>query len=408
MPDFLSNNRFRNLFPTYGQFGGNTPPMDPYQNLKFGDSGLLQPEGVTPPTISPNRLPDYDPTARMKELYQPTTDASQQFESMISQYPQREKPGWLRTLAAMLTDYKYGPNAGQKVMDQPFEMKLEDWKNQIAPMQASANLERQENVNSRTLAYQQISAELRDKAQEAKEKNDERNAAIRQQRADIYDFKARNPNMKIVIPKGGNIIAIDPLTGQSHDTGIPTGSLTETDKLNLQQENRMGQIAATGQQTRQTEEVRQTGREAIAETRGWQIFNIPDPNNPGQQKAVKINQITGKVEDITQGQISVPGVTKPSSAGGKPETEASKKLRTYRLAQELYNRNPKLSKFIHLDKRGPGTFDIELPGVSKLRGSYGPTQKEYDEIQDYIYGDMPTVQLGVGVNKPKADPLGIR
>lgn len=68
MPNFLSNNRFRNLFPTYGQFGGNTPPMDPYQNLKFGDSGLLQPEGVTPPTISPNRLPDYDPTARMKEL----------------------------------------------------------------------------------------------------------------------------------------------------------------------------------------------------------------------------------------------------------------------------------------------------------------------------------------------------
>ena len=407
MPDFLSSNRFRNLFPVYGQMGraGAIQPTNPFEAVKFG-STQFNPIGVQPSQLTGE--PDtYDVSARMRELYQPTYDATQQFENIISRYPEREKPGWLRTIAAMLRDYTHGPEAGKAMYEQPFREKLEDWKNQIVPMQAAANLERQENVNARTLAYQQISQELRDKAQEAKERNDERSAAIRQQRADVYDFKARNPNMRIVLPKGGNITAINPQTGETHDLGIPTGILTETDKLNMQQEGAMARIAAGGAEARATEGVRQAGRETIAETRGWQIYNVPDPNRPGQIKAVKINAITGEVKDITAGEKPVGVVAKPSGAADRLETAANKKVRQYLLAKELYDTRPDLRPFIKLDKMGPNTFDLEIPRISKLMGSMGPTQAQYDEIQDYIYGEMPTTSLGGAAKAAKPTIISI-
>lgn len=398
MPNFLESMRLRNLFnPSPIGLDGTTSIPDttgldmsgvygggPPQDINFGPTNV--------PLNSISGMSDnYDAASRMRQLYQPSTDASSRFDKLISDYPKRENPSILRRLGSMIVDYTKGPQAGQAMMDQPFNESLTDWKNKVGPTEQAANLERYSNTNDRTLAYQQISTELRDRAQQAKEKNDEAKMTIAQHRADIYDFKAKNPDMKIVMPAGGNIQAINPQTGEIHDLGIPTGSLTETDKINLQQENKLKDIKATGEQNRQTENVRQTGREGIAETRGWSIFNIPDSANPGQTKAVKINAITGEVQDVKQGGTNVPGAAKPSSTGGtnKPEMPTQTRVRQFNAARQLINSRPELAQFIKLGTPGANDFTVTPPSTSKnyfTGKASGPTPQQFKEINDAIYG----------------------
>lgn len=371
-------------FDVSGMFGGNQNPLD----AQFGSSNIQG--GIPIPQGGLQGGPeDYDVASRMRELYQPTSDATQRFEQLIGQYPQRENPSWLRRIGAMLTSYSHGPAAGQAVFEKPEREKIEDWKNKIAPTQAAANLERQENVNARTLAYQTVSEELRNKAQEAREKNDERNANIRQQRADIYGFKAQHPNFKFVMTKGGNVQAMDPATGEAHDTGVPTGSLTELDKMNLQGDIRLEQIGATGAEARKTEETRQAGRETIAETRGWSVANIEDPNNPGRTMAVKINAITGEVVPVKLGEKNIGPVAKPSAAGGaggKGELPTQTRVREFNAAREIMNSSPALSKWIHLGQPGSNDFKVDKPGRNYFGTPTGPSVAEYNMIVQKIYG----------------------
>lgn len=331
--------------------------QDPLQNVQFGMGPLdinqfdIQ-QGRMP--VSGQDMPEEDAGARLRELYNPTNDATQRFEQLVSQYPQEQKPSILRRIGAMLVDYTKGHQAGQQFYEEPRTHAIEDWKNKITPAQQAANLERYENVNQRTLAYNQIAMELREKAQLAREKNDTRNAEIRQQRADIYAFKATHPDWKLILTKGGNIQAFNPQTQETHDTGIPTGSMTELDKMNLQGEQRLEQIGATGAEQKKTEGVRQAGREALAGMRGEQAR---------QTKSVP----TGGV-------------------GGKAMLPTQIKVDQYNKARELANTRPELAKFI---KPGSGAneFDIVKPNPSAWTESgRGPTAQQYSDIINAIYG----------------------
>lgn len=331
-------------------FGSGKSPMD----VNFGRGPLdinqydIQYAGQPQPPM--------DAAARMRELYNPTNDATKRFENLVNQYPQHKDPSWLRRIASMIVDYSKGPEHGRALYEQPEREAIQDWKNQLVPAQQAANLERYENVNQRTLAYNQISAELREKAQQAKEKNDETNANIRQQRADIYWFKAHNPDMKIIIPKGGNVMAIDPRTGEAHDTGIPTGSLTEIDKLNLGQEQALERISATGAQTRATEQTKQTNRIGAIEARGEQTRQT-------QQ---------------TKG-------TSPTGVA-KPMLPTQTRVDQFNRAREVMNTIPELAKWIKLGTPGSNDFKVTPPGEERWWGSSGPTKAQYDLINKIIYG----------------------
>ncbi len=296
--DFLSSLRLRSLF-------GGTPQPTPYQNVNFDTSG-----GDETP---------YNVDDRMKQLYTPETQATDAYNALVQNKPEYERPSFLRTIAASLSAFGAGgPKAGDDVMNWHNDQNLNDWKNSLAPAQHAADLERQNNVNERTLAHQTVSDELRNRADIAKDKQATKANEIREHRAAIYEFKALHPTMKIIMPKGGNVTAVDPTTGESHDLGIPTGSLSETDKLNLTQEHKLEQIEAQTQGQKDVEGVRQGGRTELAETRGWQLGSIPDPNDPTKQIGVKINQITGDIVPIKFGDKN-PVFTKAGTpgAGGK-------------------------------------------------------------------------------------------
>lgn len=368
------------------QFDADTNYLANIQQPTFGSTDITQsPSGMdisqfTQPIPNPDEM---DAGRRMGELYNPKTEATDRFNELARQYPQAKDPSWLRRIGAMVVDYTKGGKAGQDFYERPHTRAVEDWKNQVSPAYQAASLERYENVNNRTVAYNQISAELREKAQQAKDKNDTRNAEIRQQRADIYAFKATHPNWKIMMPKGGNIIAINPQTGESQDTGIPTGSMTDLDRINLQGEQRLDQIAATGEQTRETEGVRQAGREAAIRARG---------------------------EETRKTRETVPG----GSAAGKPLLPTQVKVDQYNKARQLMNSRPDLAKYIQVT--GTNEFTIAKPGTNFWGKPSGPTPNEYSEIINAIYGTIPQGQgkggrgsmagPGPGVKTPPAAPKG--
>lgn len=394
MADFLQYLRQQNIFGPRPPFGNDLPsqggitgrmPLPPGPNTNMNIFGAADPTQAMPPpmfdassdyltnanqppmfggpagmdiTKSPTfgdyapreplpEPPGMDAGQRMRELYTPQTEATERFNQMIQQYPQEDKPSWLRRIGAMIVDYTKGSKRAEEWFHEPYNEKVQEWKDKIAPAQQAANLERYENVNQRTLAANQIAAELREKAQQAKEKNDERNAQIRQQRADVYQFKATHPNWKVLLPKGGNVTMINPITNETHDTGIPTGTMTDLDRIWLQGEQRIEQIEATGAQARETEGVRQTGRiEAITE-RGKQAR---------ETKA-----------------------TPPGGATGVGGTPTQMKVNQYNKAREIYNSSPALGRYIKL---GAGNeFRIMKPGEKG-----GPTPQEYSTIINSIYG----------------------
>lgn len=313
--------------------------------------------GITPqgpsdfPGASPE--PEMDASARMREIYNPSTDASNSFQNLINQYPQRNDPSWLRRIGSMVVDYTKGPAAGRALFEGDFRDKQEDWKNKIGPSQQAANLERYENTNQRTLAYNQIAMELREKAQNAKEKLDIRNADIRQQRADIYNFRANNPNMKIVMTKGGNVMAVNPLTGETHDTGIPTGSMTEINKMNLTQDNEMERIGARGDETRQTEGVKQGNR----------IF----------------------MAGVTGDQTRQTNAAKVEGAATKPLMPTQIRIQEFNRARQLINIDDELGQYIKIGNPGANDFTIDPPSNGFFNA--GPTVEQYKKIKEFIYGN---------------------
>lgn len=331
------------------------------------------------PSASPIAPQAPDINSRMNELYNPSHTAIDAFKDLESQYPERQNPSTLRKIGAAITGVGYGPQAAMNLLEQPHQRDIEDWKNKMGPLQQGANLERQENVNSRTLAYQTIAAQLRQEALDNKEKLDDANLKIRQQRADVYEFKARNPDFKIDF-SGTTVKVANPQTGEIKDTGIPTGSMSDADKLALQHENRLDEIGATGNEARKTEGVKQDGRESLAEKKGWTTANIPDPTDPTRLIGVRINNDTGEVKRIELDNKPVGPVAKVSGTGStsKPELPTQTRVRMISKAREVANKNPDWAKYIKIQGND---FIITKPG-----GWGGPDKATFDKINNAIYG----------------------
>jgi hypothetical protein len=385
-PSYLEFLRQQNIYDPAslnmtGAYGGG--PMEPpsFGSTSFGNTDL----SPYTPSATPESPPlEEDISSIMQRMYKPQSAASNKYSALVSQYPQREKPSWLRAIGSMIVDYTKGREAGQAMFNQPYNDKLTDWKNKIGPVQQEANLERYENTNDRTMAYQNASNILKERAQAAKEKNDEGRMKIAQDRAEVYRLKALNVKFNFQGPK---VIVTHP-DGKIDVTDIDTGNLTATDKINANQENALERIGATGAQARQTEQVRQTGRA---------IHNIPDPTNPSQMKAVKINQITGEVQDIKQSEKSVGPVARPLSG-----SQTNKVKKPFEIAQELKNTRPDLAPFINF----PTGTQVQIEPVSTKGPSYftgktsGPTPAQFKEINDRIYGGSPVASHGPSTSTP--------
>lgn len=78
---------------------------------------------------------------------------------------------------------------------------------------------------------------------------------VSQDRADVYRFKAENPGVKIIAPKGGNIQAINSATGEVVQDFGSSGTLSDSARIALEQTNDLSKIAATGKERESLAEV---------------------------------------------------------------------------------------------------------------------------------------------------------
>lgn len=90
---------------------------------------------------------------------------------------------------------------------------------------------------------------------------------IQQQRTNIAKFRAENPDAKIIAPKGGNVRAINPITGQVIADFGSTGTMTDEERIALEGAQAIEQIGARTAGAKELETHRQTGRETLEETR---------------------------------------------------------------------------------------------------------------------------------------------
>lgn len=401
--------------PESGPAGLSTPPLvdpskDPFSNISFGDTNFKpMPTAVPSSQTAPGDM-GFDAAERMKQIYQPETQATDKFNQLINRYPQRSnyEPSMMRRIAASLAMFgRGGPELANKVFEAPFSDALTDWKNQVQPAGEAAQFERYQNTNSRMAAYQQVAAELKQHAQDAKDKNDDRNAQIREHRAAVYEFKAHNPGMKFSYPKGGNVMAADPITGQLHDTGVPTGSMTELDKMNLGQDNALERIGATGAEARKTENVKETNRESLQNIKGWTLGEIQDPDDPTKKISVRMNADTGEIKRATLEGQQVRGAAKlgtPKGSSGKDETPTQTRVRQFNAARQMFNTRADLKKFIKLGNPGSNDFTVTPPSDGFF-GHSGPTPEQYKEIHDTIYGAATGTPISSHSNAPATAPM---
>jgi len=188
------------------------------------------------------------------ELYQPEMRMQNIFNELVGQFPERDEPSkWRKIAAAIYGMSREDPfKAAQGYAQAPFYSQLEDWEKRLEPVMKAADLERESNVNRRIMAEQTIQrrlqelrdAEARRKA-EVSETQKQQDVDTRRMRAEVYAFRNMNPDYKIVAPRGGNMIAVNPrdpskiipLVDPETGKPIPSGLMSETDRMAMQLSN---------------------------------------------------------------------------------------------------------------------------------------------------------------------------
>jgi len=173
-------------------------------------------------------------------------------------------------------------------------------------------------------------------------------ADIRQQRADVYKFKAENPGARIVVQKGGNILAINPSTGDVIRSFGPSGVMADKDRMEMEAETKMDQINRQG-------EIAGQRAEAAA--------------------AARVNEIRARGEETRTTEAARPT---------KEPLPSQQKVDQYLRAKRLANSNPEYAKYFNF---GTNDFTMKKP--------YFGDQATYDQLFNEIYSEAtPTERTG--------------
>jgi len=114
--DYKNPNQPQNYFTTGGGYSlGQNPPTDDVPNSLSNTSA--NDDVISPPQNSGG--------------YTPQTRDTEALRVLMNQYPDREKykPGILRRIGAGFIGFDQGAQAGDKYLNDPYNMAITDWKN---------------------------------------------------------------------------------------------------------------------------------------------------------------------------------------------------------------------------------------------------------------------------------------
>jgi hypothetical protein len=302
------------------------------------------------------------------QYYHPEHTASDRLNQLLNSFPQEKRPSIGRTIVAGLAGMGAkeggGYDASQKVIDEPFKGDLEKWKAQTQPSYQAAEAENQGNVNQRTLLGNMITAETASRRNRtaddkyraeilSREKiateKDATTREIAQSKQRLEQYKFDNPYL-IFDFNSPTVQAFDQQTGESFDTKVPSGHISDMDKAAINQKNKLAQIAAQGDQSRRNEGTRQENRIVIEDKRAQDARDLKGVENESQQR-----------------------------------------IGEARRAKSILNQNPELRPYIKFDGSSPNDFTLTPPKAGFFSGVSADIQKKYDDAVKQIYGQQPTI-----------------
>jgi hypothetical protein len=229
--------------------------------------------------------------------------------------------------------------ARERQRDRDLQMNLARMKNQPQLNRIAQNAVEPQNVNtpnvvfnpSPTDASQKFAneilngpslkeQELNQKYELAQQKSglEQQKIDINKQRTGILDFKAKNPGMKVLTPKGGNIAFLNPVTGETIDSGIGTGTMTEQELQELRGDQAMQQIGARTEGQKQVQEMRNEGQLANIAARAQNISPTQEKsqiqNNVNKLITTRPDLAEFIVQDPNTGAITVSDKANPTTA----------------------------------------------------------------------------------------------
>jgi len=213
---------------------------------------------------------------------------------------------------------------------------------------------------------------------------------INQQKVNIQRFKSENPNLKFVDNKAGKILALHPLSGEIIGE-FDSGSLSEQDKLEIQQEGALNRIAASGRnRIEQIDRQGQIQRE-LQQLRGVQTIEAIE------RRAELEKELIGARGEETR---------KTNEA--KPEPVGAVKSEAQAKYNKLINKHPEWREYVEIDS------DTKLPRLTEKANKLSPEERRQIE-RELGLAEGKDIELSnetTGVKfentKKKPDPLGIR
>lgn len=124
--------------------------LHPMDMLRLSHIFTQQPS----PTFAGGGTPPVTPQGDGMQTLGLEHGAIDRFNQLINNYPQQNKPGLLRKIFGTVAGTLSGPDAEENVLHPGYKGAVENWQNQIKPLQEAANLERQSNANISTLKHQ--------------------------------------------------------------------------------------------------------------------------------------------------------------------------------------------------------------------------------------------------------------
>jgi hypothetical protein len=329
-----------------------------------------QQDDTPPPDFyaPPVDLANSGPTQTNNPQYQQTRDTDA-LRQLISQYPNREqyKPSILKRIGSGFIGVNEGSKAQQSYLDSGYDDAIADWKNQIAPAEDLANLERYGNTNSRQGLYQGERIDIM--RGELERKTAQGNARIAQNQEKIDQNQ------------------------QKIDHVLAREDISESEKLALTNKYRKEQIKLKGDIDYTRQQLVGTQQQANIGAKGEVDKDIQELR--GTQRIEQIGA-TGAQARTTKATPS--GGTKATS-----QSEAQKKIGVQNRVGQAQREHPEWSDWITIDPN-TGQVNIENPSTGFFGRQTGPDDKTYKEMQQYFGVQTGTSQNDANVPSGAGTP----
>lgn len=359
------------------------PTSIPIRPTTSSVSPLPIPTGSVTETLNGND-DDFNAEAMYNKLYQPEHQNIDRLNQMIDQMPVRNKPGMLRKIfGGIAQGLGGGPEGRDEILYRPYYNQLADWQQRLKPVEASANIERQNNANERAGVTSMINSELGIRRINRQMEADKVRAAQGDRRLDQTDTRIGQSERRIdqadrridiaaEVAKGG-VFKVDDAGNASivyrDGTEAPVDasylSYAEKERMKAQSAENIARIRATTTAANQRDRVR--------------TEVVDDPDNPGTKIAVIINQDTGEVRKAT---ITKNSGEKATVTPTSKETATETGKDVINKANQIKNSNPKWSGWIKIDGN---KVTITTPGIFG-GGITRPTKAEYDQMYQAVFG----------------------